>query len=67
MATVPTHPPFDLLLAAGEEVAARPEVNPSMMRQIFEEAAPPFRPPRRARRTPHPSENRALGVGSRSR
>ena len=40
MAMVPTHPPFDLLLAAGEEVAAaRPEVDPSMVREIFEEAA----------------------------
>jgi len=40
MATVPTHPPFDLLLAAGEEVAAeRPEVDPSMVREIFEEVA----------------------------
>ena len=40
MARVPTHPPYDVLLAAGEEVAAaRPEVDPAMIREIFEEAA----------------------------
>lgn len=40
MAVVPTHPPYDLLLATGEEVAAaRPEVDPAMVREIFEEAA----------------------------
>lgn len=40
MAAVPTHPPYDLLLAAGEQVvAARPEVDPAMVREIFEEAA----------------------------
>ncbi len=40
MATVPTHSPYDLLLATGEEVAAaRPEVDPAMVREIFEEAA----------------------------
>lgn len=40
MAVVPTHPPFDLLLATAEEAAAaRPEVDRSMVREIFEEAA----------------------------
>lgn len=40
MAVVPTHPPYDLLLATGEEIAAaRPEVDPAMVREIFEEAA----------------------------
>jgi hypothetical protein len=40
MAMVPTHPPFDRLLATAEVVAAaRPEVDPSMVREIFEEAA----------------------------
>lgn len=40
MATVPKHPPFDLLLATADEVAAsRPEVDPAMVREIFEEAA----------------------------
>ena len=40
MTTVPKHPPFDLLLATAEEVAAsRPEVDPVMVREIFEEAA----------------------------
>lgn len=40
MAVVPTHPPYDLLLATGEEVAAaRPDVDPAMVREIFEEAA----------------------------
>ena len=40
MAVVPTHPPYDLLLSTGEEVAAaRPGVDPAMVREIFEEAA----------------------------
>ncbi len=40
MAVVPTHPPYDQLLATGEAVAAsRPEVDPAMVREIFEEAA----------------------------
>lgn len=40
MAVVPTHPPYDLLLATADEVAAaRPEVDPAMVREIFEEAA----------------------------
>lgn len=40
MAVVPTHPPYDLLLTTGEEVAAaRPDVDPAMVREIFEEAA----------------------------
>jgi hypothetical protein len=40
MAVAPTHPPFDLLLAAGEEVvAARPEIDAAIVREIFEEAA----------------------------
>lgn len=40
MATVPTHPPYDLLLATGEQAAAaRPEVDPAMVREIFEEVA----------------------------
>ena len=34
------HPPFDQLLAAAEAVArARPEVDPEMAREVFEEAA----------------------------
>ena len=37
MAVVPTHPPYDLLLATGDAVAlARPEVDPGMIREIFE-------------------------------
>jgi hypothetical protein len=40
MAAVPTHPPYDLLLATGEQVAAaRHDVDPSMVREIFGEAA----------------------------
>jgi hypothetical protein len=40
MAAVPTHPPYDLLLATAESVAAaRPEVDLDMAREVFEEAA----------------------------
>jgi hypothetical protein len=40
MAAVPTHPPYDLLLATAESVAAaRPEVDLDMAREVFAEAA----------------------------
>jgi hypothetical protein len=40
MASVPTHPPYDLLLATAATVAAeRPDVDPGMAREVFEEAA----------------------------
>ena len=40
MSTVPTHPPYDLLLATADSVAAqRPEVDLEMAREVFAEAA----------------------------
>jgi hypothetical protein len=40
MAVVPTHPPYDLLLATAESVAAaRPEVDLEMAREVFADAA----------------------------
>lgn len=40
MAVVPTHPPYDRFLVTGEQAAAaRPGVDPSMVREIFEEVA----------------------------
>jgi hypothetical protein len=40
MAAIPTHPPYDLLLARADVVAAsRPEVDLDMAREVFGEAA----------------------------
>jgi hypothetical protein len=40
MATIPTHPPYDLLLAQADVVAAaRADVDPDMAREVFAEAA----------------------------
>jgi hypothetical protein len=40
MATVPTHPPYDLLLATADAVAAqRADVDLGMAREVFAEAA----------------------------
>jgi len=40
VAHVPTHPPYDLLLASADSVAAqRPEVDLELAREVFAEAA----------------------------